>query len=99
MTEPHVLAVDQGTGSTKALLLNAAGAVVSRAQALLAQSHPGPGLVEQDAAALLAGVRTAVANVKTLWAERSVENPKFLTYDVTLTCKSGGGCPSATSCA
>ncbi|MFG2156773.1 FGGY family carbohydrate kinase [Streptomyces olivaceus] len=62
MTEPHVLAVDQGTGSTKALLLNAAGAVVSRAQAPLAQSHPGPGVVEQDAAALLAGVRTAVAD-------------------------------------
>ncbi|MFI8951521.1 FGGY family carbohydrate kinase [Streptomyces sp. NPDC053750] len=59
--KPHVLGVDQGTSSTKALLLNAAGDVVSRAQAPLDQFHPGPGLVEQDAAALLDSVRTAVA--------------------------------------
>ncbi|MCX5537265.1 FGGY family carbohydrate kinase [Streptomyces sp. NBC_00006] len=57
----HVLAVDQGTSSTKALLLDAAGAVVARAGVPLAQTHPGPGLVEQDASAILDSVRTAVA--------------------------------------
>ncbi|MFF3505506.1 FGGY family carbohydrate kinase [Streptomyces sp. NPDC003247] len=60
--KPHVLAIDQGTSSTKALLLDAAGDVVSRADAPLRQFHPGPGLVEQDALALLDSVRTAVAD-------------------------------------
>jgi glycerol kinase len=59
--KPHVLAIDQGTSSTKALLLDAAGDIVSRAQAPLRQFHPGPGLVEQDAAALLDSVHAAVA--------------------------------------
>ncbi|MFF3490060.1 glycerol kinase [Streptomyces sp. NPDC002795] len=56
----HVLAVDQGTSSTKALLLDASGAVVARASAPLTQTHPGPGLVEQDASAILDSVRTAI---------------------------------------
>ncbi|MFJ6693161.1 FGGY family carbohydrate kinase [Streptomyces sp. NPDC091294] len=60
--KPHVLAIDQGTSSTKALLLDHAGEIVSRADAPLTQSCPGPGLVEQDAAALLESVRTAVAD-------------------------------------
>ncbi|WP_405667390.1 FGGY family carbohydrate kinase [Streptomyces sp. NBC_01166] len=58
--EPHILAVDQGTGSTKALLVDAAGAVVARAAAPLSQTHPGPGLVEQDALALLDSVHATV---------------------------------------
>ncbi|MGW0948321.1 FGGY family carbohydrate kinase [Streptomyces sp. NPDC002623] len=59
--EPYVLAVDQGTSSTKSLLLDATGAVVARAGVPLSQTHPGPGLVEQDALAILASVREAVA--------------------------------------
>ncbi|MGA5454926.1 FGGY family carbohydrate kinase [Streptomyces umbrinus] len=59
--KPYVLAVDQGTSSTKALLLDGAGHVVDRASAPLAQTHPGPGLVEQDPLALLDSVRSAVA--------------------------------------
>lgn len=57
----HILAVDQGTSSTKALLLDGAGHVVARTEVPLTQSHPGPGLVEQDASALLESVRGAVA--------------------------------------
>jgi glycerol kinase len=60
--KPHVLAIDQGTSSTKALLMDAYGEVVARAEVPLAQSHPGPGLVEQDAEALLDSVRTAAAD-------------------------------------
>ncbi|WP_255949849.1 FGGY family carbohydrate kinase [Streptomyces odontomachi] len=59
--ERFVLAVDQGTSATKALLVERAGAVVARAEAPLAQSHPAPGLVEQDADALLESVRRAAA--------------------------------------
>ncbi|MFE7036496.1 FGGY family carbohydrate kinase [Streptomyces sp. NPDC057621] len=62
---PHVLAVDQGTSSTKALLLDAAGDIVRRAEVPLSQTHPGPGLVEQDATALLDSVRGAVADCLT----------------------------------
>ncbi|MGP2440412.1 FGGY family carbohydrate kinase [Streptomyces sp. JW3] len=62
MTNPYVLAVDQGTSSTKALLVDAAGRIAARGVAPLAQSHPGPGLVEQDASALLDSVRAAVAD-------------------------------------
>ncbi|MGW5064290.1 FGGY family carbohydrate kinase [Streptomyces sp. NPDC004096] len=58
---PHILAVDQGTSSTKALLLDCAGDVVARASVPLSQTHPGPGLVEQDGLALLDSVRSAVA--------------------------------------
>ncbi|WP_372351209.1 FGGY family carbohydrate kinase [Streptomyces sp. KL116D] len=60
--KPYVLAVDQGTSSTKALLVDAAGGIVSRGRAALGQFHPGPGLVEQDATELLDGVRAAVAD-------------------------------------
>ena len=60
--KPHVLAIDQGTSSTKALLMDASGEVVARAEVPLAQSHPGAGLVEQDADALLNSVRTAAAD-------------------------------------
>ncbi|MFF4060802.1 FGGY family carbohydrate kinase [Streptomyces sp. NPDC001668] len=70
--KPHVLAIDQGTSSTKVLLLDAAGEVVARASASLSQSHPGPGLVEQDALALLGSVRTAVADCMKAADPRSV---------------------------
>ncbi|MFB8267555.1 FGGY family carbohydrate kinase [Streptomyces sp. NPDC055955] len=60
--EPYVLAVDQGTSSTKSLLLDAFGNVVARASVSLSQTHPGPGLVEQDALAILASVREAVTD-------------------------------------
>ncbi|MGW2292232.1 FGGY family carbohydrate kinase [Streptomyces phaeochromogenes] len=60
--KPYVLAIDQGTSSTKTLLLDAAGDIVRRAETPLSQTHPGPGLVEQDATALLDSVRSAVAD-------------------------------------
>ncbi|MFE2937944.1 FGGY family carbohydrate kinase [Streptomyces sp. NPDC059255] len=63
--KPHVLAIDQGTSSTKALLLDATGDIVGRAEAPLSQTHPGPGLVEQDATALLDSVYGAVADCLT----------------------------------
>ncbi|MFG2430854.1 FGGY family carbohydrate kinase [Streptomyces sp. NPDC048590] len=58
----HLLSVDQGTSSTKALLIDAAGQVVARSEVPLTQSHPGPGLVEQDASTVLDSVRTAIAS-------------------------------------
>ena len=59
--EPLVLAIDQGTSSTKALLVDRAGAIVASADAPLTQSHPRSGWVEQSATEILSSVRTAVA--------------------------------------
>ncbi|GAA1018255.1 glycerol kinase [Acrocarpospora pleiomorpha] len=59
--ESLILAIDQGTSSTKALLINTAGEVVARASAPVSQRHPAPGLAEQDAGELLGSVRDAVA--------------------------------------
>ncbi|HVX80877.1 MAG TPA: FGGY family carbohydrate kinase [Devosiaceae bacterium] len=44
-----VLAIDQGTTNSKALLIDEAGAVVARASAPVGVSYPQPGWVEQSA--------------------------------------------------
>lgn len=49
MTGPLLLAIDQGTSSTKALVVDGRGAVVARAQASVSLATPEPGWVEQDA--------------------------------------------------
>jgi len=46
---PLVLAVDQGTGSTKALLIDEAGQIQSSAAVPVSMSTPAPGHVEQSA--------------------------------------------------
>ncbi|MFC4122992.1 FGGY family carbohydrate kinase [Nonomuraea zeae] len=58
---PLILAVDQGTSSTKALLVDGRGAVVARGAAPLTESHPRPGWVEQSPDELWESVRRAVA--------------------------------------
>jgi glycerol kinase len=55
-----ILAIDQGTTNTKALLIDAAGAVVSRAAKPLQQTFPQPGWVEQDPAAIWQSVQEAI---------------------------------------
>ncbi len=55
-----ILAIDQGTTNTKALLVDAAGAIVSRAAKPLQQTFPHPGWVEQDAAAIWQSVQAAI---------------------------------------
>ncbi|MGC4000777.1 MAG: FGGY family carbohydrate kinase [Anaeromyxobacter sp.] len=62
MATPLLLAIDQGTSSTKCLLVDGEGAVVARGSAPLGEQHPQPGWVDQDAKALLASVRAAVAD-------------------------------------
>lgn len=66
MAGPLVLAIDQGTGSTKALLVDRDGRVVARGQHPLGLSTPQPGWVEQDAEeiwqSVLAAIRQAVSS-------------------------------------
>jgi glycerol kinase len=61
MPDGLVLAIDQGTSSTKCLLVDAGGAVVRTAAAPVGIRYPRPGWVEQDADEILDSVRTAAA--------------------------------------
>jgi len=56
-----ILAIDQGTTNTKALLVERDGKIVHRASAPLRVSHPEPDFVEQDPAAILRSVDAVVA--------------------------------------
>ncbi|MCX7522706.1 FGGY family carbohydrate kinase [Microbacterium sp. STN6] len=55
-----VVAVDQGTSSTKAVAIDAAGEVVGWASVALEQEHPRPGWVEQNATAIADSVISAI---------------------------------------
>lgn len=48
MTHTAILAIDQGTTNTKALLVDAEGAIVARGAVPTGVSYPRPGWVEQD---------------------------------------------------
>ena len=56
-----IIAIDQGTSATKALAVDATGAIVAQAAAPVATSYPRPGWVEQDALAIWASVQAAAA--------------------------------------
>lgn len=60
MSTGLILAIDQGTTNTKALLVNETGAVVSRASCPVDVRYPRPAWVEQDAWSLWQTVRSAI---------------------------------------
>jgi glycerol kinase len=60
MPQKYILALDQGTTSSRAILFNAAGRCVAAAQKEFAQIYPNPGWVEHDPMEIL-GTQTAVA--------------------------------------
>ncbi len=57
---PVILAIDQGTSSTKALAVNERGEVVARGSAPVELATPRPGWVEHDPVALIASVSAAI---------------------------------------
>ncbi|TLY49413.1 MAG: glycerol kinase GlpK, partial [Gammaproteobacteria bacterium] len=61
--EPCILAIDQGTTSTRALAFDRAGNVVASAQREFTQHFPQPGWVEHDALEIWASVQAVVAEV------------------------------------
>jgi len=63
MAPPLLLAIDQGTTSSRALLFQADGTPVAVAQTELPQSYPAPGRVEHDPMRIWADVRAAVGEV------------------------------------
>ena len=58
-----VLAIDQGTTNTKALLVSQTGDILARASVPLATSYPHPGWAEQSADEIWSSVQAAVAQV------------------------------------
>jgi glycerol kinase len=68
----HILAIDQGTSNTKALLLDARGAIVASASRPVAIHYPHPGWVEQDASDLWRTVEGAVAECLSRAPGRSI---------------------------
>jgi glycerol kinase len=61
MSDGPVLAIDQGTSSTKCLLVGADGAVLRTSSAPVPIRYPQPGWVEQDAGEILQSVLAAAA--------------------------------------
>lgn len=64
MTESFVLAIDQGTSSTKVIAVAADGSVLARGTSPLALVTPYPGWVEQDPRALMESVRSALVDLE-----------------------------------
>ena len=58
-----ILAIDQGTTNTKAVLLDRTGAILARASAPLTTDYPHPGWAEQSASALWASVQQVIADL------------------------------------
>ncbi|MBW9088689.1 glycerol kinase [Rhizobium wenxiniae] len=58
-----IIAVDQGTTNTKAILVNSAGEVVAKASAPLTSSYPHPGWAEQSAEDIWATVQAVIAEI------------------------------------
>lgn len=63
MGEPHILALDQGTTSTRAILFCRAGTPVHTAQRELPQHYPNDGWVEHDVEDIIDGARAVCGAV------------------------------------
>ncbi len=61
MNRPHLLAIDQGTTGTTALVMDASGVTLGRANREFAQHFPAPGRVEHDADEIWRSVLEAVS--------------------------------------
>jgi glycerol kinase len=59
----RILAIDQGTTNTKAVLVDETGAIAARASAPLTTQYPHPGWAEQSAAAIWVSVQKAIADL------------------------------------
>jgi glycerol kinase len=63
MTMIRVLAIDQGTTNTKAVLVNESGHVLARSSCPLTTAYPEAGWAEQSANDIWASVQTAIAAI------------------------------------
>jgi glycerol kinase len=63
LKKKYILAIDQGTTSSRAMLFDHAGAVVASAQRELRQIFPQPGWVEHDPCEILSDVLATISDV------------------------------------
>ena len=61
MSDPLILAIDQGTTNTKAIALDATGRIVAQAAVPMAVSYPRPGWAEQSADEIWRSVQQVIA--------------------------------------
>lgn len=59
----RVLAIDQGTTNTKALLIDESGRILARAAAPLTTAYPHPGWAEQSASDIWASVQAVIVGI------------------------------------
>lgn len=59
----HVIAIDQGTTNTKAILVSSSGEVVAKASSPLKSSYPRPGWAEQSADDIWESVSSVIAEI------------------------------------
>src|SRR5262245_58695181 len=65
MASSHILAIDQGTTSTRAVVYDATGQCAGSAACELTQHYPRPGWVEHDAAEIWSSVADVVPRALT----------------------------------
>lgn len=63
MSDRAILAIDQGTSNTKALLFSQAGEIVAQASRAMRVEHPEPDWAEQSPDAIWSAVREVIAEV------------------------------------
>jgi glycerol kinase len=76
----HILAIDQGTTSTRAVLFDAAGEPLAQAQRELAQHFPRPGWVEHDPEEIW---QATLATCRAVIAERRIEARDIAAIGIT----------------
>jgi glycerol kinase len=80
MTTPYVLAIDQGTTSTRAVVYDAAGQCRGTASRELTQHYPRPGWVEHDAEEIWSSVTEVVPRAL---AEAGIEGRQLTALGLT----------------
>ena len=63
MEQTYMMALDQGTTSSRAILFNKAGEIVETSQREFEQFYPQPGWVEHDANEIWTSILSCIANV------------------------------------
>ena len=74
MAETYILALDQGTSSSRALLFDRTGRVVEQVNQVFPQHYPQPGWVEHDPADLWQSQLTAAQQVLSAAGELSKQS-------------------------
>ena len=76
----HILALDQGTTSSRAAVVDGSGRIVAMGQVQLTQHYPAPGLVEHDPAEIW---RSTVSAIKDALASARMEPRDLAAIGIT----------------